>query len=105
MKNAFKVVFLMIALVIAGNSEASNLKADKSRKLLDNIRMDISETLDSIATIESHNDWTVYLSKTDGKLVRMGLVIEPSTNTVLSVAADGTAKSMGLVAGDNWHQS
>ncbi|GEM_PF-2042716 len=100
MKNAFKVVFLMIALVIAGNSEASNLKADKSRKLLDNIRMDISETLDSIATIESHNDWTVYLSKTDGKLVRMGLVIEPSTNTVLSVAADGTAKSMGLVAGD-----
>ena len=101
MKNAIKAaVFFLLTLIIASNSHAGTLKTDKSKQLLSDIREDISETLDSIAEIESQGDWTVYLSQADGRLVRMGMVIEPSTNTVLSVTADGAAKSMGLLAGD-----
>lgn len=100
MKSAIKAAFYLLTLIIVANSHAGTLKNDKSEQLLNDIREDISGTLNSIAEIESQGDWTVYLSQTDGRLVRMGMVIEPSTDTVLSVAADGAAKSMGLLAGD-----
>ncbi|RDX35661.1 hypothetical protein DZA50_06885 [Kangiella sp. HD9-110m-PIT-SAG07] len=99
MKIAFKIA-LTIMLIIASNSYAGELTSDKSKLLLENIRTDISRTLSSVADIESSKDWTVYLSQSNGRLVRMGVVIEPSTQTVLSVSADGTAHAMALRPGD-----
>ena len=100
MKTFFKHLFSIFILAVVFSSQADQLETEKGKLLLDNIREDISSTLSLVADIESEQDWTVYLSQPNGRLVRVGLVVEPSTRTVLSVAADSTAKSLGLLTGD-----
>ena len=100
MKTFLKHLFSIFILAVVFSSQADQLETEKGKLLLDNIREDISSTLSLVADIESEQDWTVYLSQTNGRLVRVGLVVEPSTRTVLSVAADSTAKSLGLLTGD-----
>ena len=73
MKNSIRsllsALVFMLAFITQGH--ATELKSDKSKVLLDNIREDISVTLSTIADIEADQNWTVYLSQSNGKLVRI----------------------------------
>jgi C-terminal processing protease CtpA/Prc len=59
----------------------------------------VNDTLSRVANFET-GSWTVSIIKTNDKLIRVGVVVEPSSNTVLSVTADGVGSELGLLPGD-----
>ncbi|WP_223670825.1 hypothetical protein [Kangiella shandongensis] len=82
---------------------AVELANEKSYALLKNIKSDISETLARINELEADigdHSWGVFLSSPENEFVKVGAIVEPSTQQVLSVSAEGVAKKLGLTVGD-----
>ncbi|PXF62897.1 hypothetical protein [Kangiella spongicola] len=98
MKKSFLLIILII-FCIYNASQASELVNPKSQALLDDIRIDISDSMSRIMDFES-SEWNVYLSKPEENNVSLGIIVEPSSKTVLSVSSQGMGASMGLKVGD-----
>lgn len=79
--------------------QASGLVNPKSQALLDDIRIDISDSMSRFMDYET-NEWNVYLRKTKENNVNLGIIVEPSSKTVLSVSSHGMGASIGLKVGD-----
>lgn len=95
-------LFIVLSLSItAGVSKP--LTSDRSVALVSDISDDISQTLAQINRIEGREggrSWTVKLSRGNSKLIRVGVIIEPATQQVLSVTVDGIGNILGLRVGD-----
>ena len=87
----------IVSFFVSGH--AAEFKDQRSDALLAEIQADINDTLSKVANFET-DDWSVSIIRTNDKLVRVGVVVEPSSNTVLSVTADGVGSQLGLLPGD-----
>ena len=87
----------IVSFFVSGH--ATEFKDQRSDALLAEIQADINDTLSKVANFET-DDWSVSIIRTNDKLVRVGVVVEPSSNTVLSVTADGVGSQLGLLPGD-----
>ena len=92
-------LFVLIILSSINASQAFDLNHPKSQVLLDDIRRDISDSLSQIMDIES-SDWNVYLRKPKESYIFLGVIVEPSSKTILSVSSHGLANTLGLKVGD-----
>ena len=94
-------VLLLYCLVLLPtiSVQAKELKQSKSQSILSDIRADISDTLSQVMKLESNN-WTVSLTKSNADIIRVGVVIEPSTQTILSITAGSVGSSLGLQPSD-----
>lgn len=93
----------LFSLVTSCLSNASELADDKSRALLAEIQADISQTAAKVRGLEighDNTDWSIHLFRSNEKLVRIGVVIEPRSQLILSVTAGGVGEDLGLKAGD-----
>lgn len=84
-------------------SNASELADDKSRALLSEIRTDISQTAAKIKGLEEQQnniDWRIHLFRSSSKLIKIGVVIEPRTQLILSVTTGGIGQELGVKPGD-----
>lgn len=89
----------LITLSLFNTMQASQLKHPKSQELLDDIRMDINDSLSRVMDFETI-DWIVSLSKPEESYVALGIILEPSSKTVLSVSSHGLGVTLGLKVGD-----
>ncbi|GAA0211332.1 hypothetical protein GCM10009123_18120 [Kangiella japonica] len=97
MKKSF-LLFVFISLHVL-NAQASELSNPKSQALLADIRMDINDSLSRVMDIE-RSDWTVLLRKPEDSYISLGIILEPSSKTVLSVSSHGLGSTLDLKVGD-----
>lgn len=102
-----KSVLLSAGLLVSlsASAQSDELKSAEAQILAENLKREISSTLAEINRLESKQNsatesLSLVLSEPAYQSISFGVVIEPDSNTVLSVTAHSNAEALGLKAGD-----
>ncbi|HEY9031240.1 MAG TPA: PDZ domain-containing protein [Kangiella sp.] len=103
MKSTLLSACLLVSL--SASAQTNELKSAEAQILADNLKREISRTLAEINRLESKQDSTteslsLVLSEPAYQSISFGVVIDPDSNTVLSVTPHSNAEALGLKAGD-----